>query len=128
MAIIHPYLSRKKKRKPTEAERKLRAEWDRIVASHAKPLELGSKAKGKIPGTSTRNMKCVPKVIPYHRETPDIPSLPMNGTATVPIIDPAAAEKHAMKRHAGIAFNKGGVMYLSDADLAEQRTGVHKRR
>ena len=127
MAIIHPYLGRKKKRKPTEAERKLRAEWDRIVASHAKPLESGSKAKGKLPGT--KNAKGVPKAQPiFKRENEVVPSLPMNGTATVPIVDPAAAEKHAMKARAGQVYPKGGLQYMTDSDIQDDKTGLLRRR
>jgi hypothetical protein len=127
MAIIHPYMGKRKKQKPNAEQRALAEAWDRLQARHSNPLELGSKAKGKLPGT--KNVKGVPKAIPvFKRKNEDIPSLPMNGTATLPISDPAAAEKHAMKARAGVNYNKGGLQFLSDLDMAEQKTGVHKRR
>jgi hypothetical protein len=129
MAIIHPYLGKKKKRKPTAEERELATSWEKLKLSHAKPLELGSQVKGKIPGTLVSKSKVrYQEPEPYKRKNENVPSLPMKGMATKPIADPAAAEKHAMKAHAGVAYNKGGLVFLSDADLAEQRTGVHKRR
>jgi len=128
MAIIKQYLGKKKKRKPTAAERELAESWEKLKLQHAKPLERGSEARGKLAGTSQHKKQKHEPAIPYKRLTPDIPSLPMTGAATKPIADPAAAEKHAMKARAGIQFNKGGIQYLSDLDMAEQRTGVHKRR
>lgn len=34
-----------KKRKPNARERELKAQWDKMVAAHAKPLEKGAAAK-----------------------------------------------------------------------------------
>jgi len=123
MAIIRPYLGRKKKRKPTAEEREQALKWEKLLAKHSKPLERGAQANG------IKNVKGVPKAVPdFKRQNPDIPSLPMSGVATKPISDPAAAEKHAMKARAGINYNKGGVQYLSDLDLKEQKSGTHRRR
>lgn len=122
MAIIHPYLGRKKKRKPTEKERALRAEWERILNSHCKPLDLGAQAKGlKIKGVAK-------PVKVYKRENPVIPSLPMNGVATRPIHDPAAGEKEALKGRVGQVYPKGGPQYMTDSDLKDSKDGLLRRR
>lgn len=123
MAIVSPKFKKRKPRKPTAEERELARNWEQVLAKHAKPLERGAKAKG------IKNVKGVPKAVPdFKRQGPDIPSVPMYGSATKPIADPAAAEKHAMKARAGINYNKGGVQYLSDLDLEEQKSGTHRRR
>jgi len=134
MAIIHPHHKKRRPRKPTEAERKLRAEWERIVASHAKPLEGGVKAKGKLPSVTGAKVLTKPSLtVKPVRVRPDdaalVPSLPMGiGAGTKPAVDPIGAEKHALKARLGQIYNKGAPQYLTDADLAEQKTGNHRRR
>lgn len=45
MQIIHTSTTRKKKRKPTAAERQLAAEWEKIQNQQARPLEKGLQGK-----------------------------------------------------------------------------------
>lgn len=53
----------------------------------------------------------------------------MSGAATkaVPTEDMQAAI-HKVSSRVGMSYNKGGLQYLTDDELREQRTGAHKRR
>ena len=130
MAIIRQQFKKAKKRKPTEAERKLRDEWDRILQSHSKPLDQGLKARGKLPGTGAKTLVKPQYTSKLPEKSPDqkLPSLPMGYGGTKPAIDPLAEAKQSVKARTGQVYNKGGVQYLTDEDLKEQKSGSHRRR
>ena len=124
-------LKRSKKGRPTAEQRALDAEWQRLKASHAKPLEKGAKANGRSDTKKTSTMCAVLQPTPFKRDTGmrSIPSLPMTGNATKPIATKDLLEAHqALKGRVGQSFSKGGLQYLSDSELLEQRTGSHRRR
>lgn len=132
MAIIYQHPLKRKKRKPSAEEQKLRKEWERLLQTHSKPLEGGKKVRGSLPkakpvGRQTQVLLQTPMAHPRGPD-PKLPSLPMGLGGTKMAIDPLAGEKHALKTRVGQVFNKGGPQYLSDDDIAEQRTGSHKRR
>lgn len=121
--------SLKAKQLNTAAKRALAAEWEALLAAHSKPLERGAKAKGveskpltKVrlsPQGSVRDTSTVLK----------ISSVPMKGAATLPSLsEDLRAARQNLAARVGMSYNKGGLQYLSDDELKEQRTGVHKRR
>lgn len=116
---------RVKRRKLNVAEqRDLALQWEKICASHARPLERGAQAKNVVvKPVKVKVSKAVKTkvVAPVHK--------PMAlFVATKPVVDPLAQAKRDLAPRVGQAFNKGGLQYLSDDDMAEQKTGAHKRR
>ena len=130
MAIIRQHFKKKKAGKPTAKQRELAAQWEATLAAHGRPLEKGKKVAGSLPGAKAKaDPIALPTQAKPHKRTNEVvPSLPMSGTATKPVTDEAAQAKKEMRGRVGIAFNKGGLQYLTDSDLAEQKTGGHKRR
>ena len=76
MKIIYTSTSSKQKRKPTNDQRKLAEEWDRLVNKHSKPLEKG-KRSGKTVETRLMTMDNPPG-----REKQKIASLVTPGADT----------------------------------------------
>jgi len=115
--------AKSKKRKPTARERELAKAWEKIKASHTKLLEKGAKANG---------LKQKPKVVEkvLINTKPEIPPLSLKsfGTATKPVIDPLAGAKRELAPRVGPLYNKSGLHYLSDVELADQKKGTHRRR
>lgn len=108
---------------PTAKERELVAQWERLMKAHSKPLERGAKAKGV--RIETRGKK--PALAPT--EVSKRPSRPVYmGSATKPAVDPLAEAKKQLMSRVGQAYNKGGLQLLTDAEIAEQKTGSHRRR
>ncbi len=105
-------------------QRQLDAEWQKLLKSHSKPLERGHKAKG---GGSILVLPTESQS-PFTRPTERPKSLGTFGAATVPVIDPLKSAKDNLKSRTGQLYNKGGIQYLTDADMLEQKTGSHKRR
>jgi hypothetical protein len=123
---------RKDKNPNNAATRKLAQEWAAMVEAHSLPLERGAKAKGV--DTTALTVKAKPLLSRVTARTVEnlgyqIQSVRMNGAATksTPTPELAAAMKHVAGR-TGAAYNKGGLQYLTDDELAEHRTGAHKRR
>ncbi len=123
-----------KKRKPskkTAAQRKLDTDWEAMLKAHAKPLEKGGKANG-IKVAVKAKPKFEFKLGPVEPDRPIEKKLPVplsqKLAGTLPITDPLAEAKHALKHRVGQAYNKSGISYLTDDELKEQRTGSHKRR
>lgn len=117
----------RKKRKPTAAQRELAAAEARMLEAHSKPLTSGRKYGGS---TVVEDKMSSPVVAgPYIRpaSVPKPPPAPV-GVATKVVCDPLAAAKAGLASRVGQAYNKGGLSYLTDDELAEQRTGAHKRR
>jgi len=108
---------------PVTRRQQLEADWKKLMMKHAAPLERGAQAKGVI-----LDVTAPPPPAPYRRTNEHVPSLPMFGNATSPVVDPLQGAKHTLKSRVGVAFNKGGLQYLTDGDLAEQKTGAHRRR
>ncbi len=111
------------RRNPKREQAELKKSWDKLVAAHAKPLEKG--------GTPVRPKERPPEQhsMLHRRETTRYPSLDTGGTATKPL--PDASLQQAIREQSafvGMAYNKGGLQYLTPAERAEQRTGSHKRR
>lgn len=121
---------RAKPKKLTKAQQALADQWERVKAQHAKPLEQGAKGRGRLPGPGTKLVAAKAQAKPRPRldAGPLVPSLPMAGVATVPTCDLLAPEKQALKSRLGQSYNKGTVQYLTDDELAEQRSGSHRRR
>lgn len=131
MTIIHPHHKKRKPKKPSKEELARRAEWDRIVKSHAKPLEMGRKSRGTLPGAKLDLIKIpVGKTVTVRVIDPTLkpPSLPMGSGGTKPAIDPIAIEKRELSGRVGQIYSKGAPQYLSDEDMKEQRSGSHRRR
>ena len=115
---------RRKQSKPTAEQRRLAAQWEAIKASHASPLERGAKSWGLKKPKQVKEVEQIDLLV-------DLPvQKPMKdpGVATKPVIDPLAEIKARLKSRVGQAFNKGGLQYLTDDELEEQRSGSHRRR
>jgi hypothetical protein len=132
MKIIYERKKKQKRHKPKAIDRQLAADWIGLLAKHGAPLEKGAKSCGSLPGIGTLspdgrplNLTCI---APYKRFNKEIPSLPMQGVATKPSVDILRDAKRQLAPRTGLGYNKGGLQYLTDDELAEQRTGVHKRR
>lgn len=130
MAIVYTKTKRSK-RKSTKATRSLDADWEALLAKHTKPLEYGAKAKG----SSVKTVKVKPVWVAPSTTRDTTPgnlkvvSVPMTGAATLPNKPTDLQDAiHKVSSRVGISYNKGGLQYLSDAELQEQRTGAHKRR
>ena len=110
----------------TAAQRELQAEWEALQKRHSAPLEKGAKAKGI---QVVQGVAINPRPSRFIRSTERANSLPMFGNATkaLPSADMIEA-KEKLKSRIGISYNKGGLMYLTDAELEEQKTGAHRRR
>ena len=124
MTIIKAPRGRRKKQKPNAKQRELADSWAQLLAKHDRPLERGAKAKGITvvaasvePDDDLAATKA--KLVVGSRSM---------GVAVKPVVDPLRAEKKALAARTGQAYNKGGIQYLSDDELKEQRTGAHKRR
>lgn len=129
--ILYEKRKKRKARKPNATERQLQADWERMMKQHAQPLVKGAiangvKVKPKISKKEFTVLTVAERAAPKSKDLP-IP-LSQRQTGTVPVVDVLADAKHALKARVGISFNKGGLQYLSDDELAEQRTGSHKRR
>lgn len=129
MTIIY---TKNKRTKPanTKANRELAAAWEKICASHQAPLVKGAKANGiKVKVTSKKR----PPVVVQEVETP-IPTktlpVPLSAKATgvLPVRDELAEAKAVLKARVGQVFNKGGLQYLTDSDLADGKAGLLRRR
>lgn len=107
-------------------ETKLALDWEKILKKHARPLERGAKAKGvkKIKGP------IISEPVLFRRETPKYKSLKSGNVAvTKPITDPSMLEAvHQLRHRVGVAFNKGGLQYLTDSDLQDSKAGLLRRR
>lgn len=128
MAILY---AKVKKTKPanTAAKRALASDWQALVAAHSKPLERGAKAKG------VKTVLLAParlSPLPGARDTSTdlkVTSVPMKGAATLPSLsEDLYTARQNLAARVGMSYNKGGLQYLSDDEIKEQRTGVHKRR
>lgn len=120
-------------REPRNAyERELLASWQKIVSASQAPLERGAVAKGSAvvsaPDEPPARMSTSLRSGAY--DASFVGSLPMGkgGGGTVPAVDPLHEVKRELAGRTGQAYNKGGIQYLSDADLQEQRSGSHRRR
>lgn len=113
-----------KPRKPNARERELAAEWDKMMAAHSKPL---GKGRGVQPSKITVGSPVVTAAAPRVASVKISASTPL-GVAVVPVVDPLHVAKRDLRGRVGQAYNKGGLQYLTDDELAEQKTGSHKRR
>lgn len=121
---MRPYGGREYKHTNNDAKnRELKESWEKLLIESAKPLEQGAKAKGVVVDGIVQVKKPVVTVLQKR-----IPSLPMGAGGTKPVVDPLGEAKDKLKSHIGMVYNKGGLQYLSDEDIAEQRSGTHKRR
>jgi hypothetical protein len=50
-------MAKKQKRKPTAAQRQLTADWEALLAKHAKPLERGATSKGLTPQRRAKRVR-----------------------------------------------------------------------
>lgn len=124
MAII--YQPVKRTRKSNAQTRELDDAWENLKAAHAKPLERGCINRGtKAPKLNNKQKRAAKRAAAAE---PTIPHSTSFGTATVPVNDPLAEAKRNLASRVGQSFNKGGLQYLTDDEMAEQRTGAHKRR
>lgn len=120
------------KPKNIAASRQLQDDWDKLLASHSKPLEKGAKAKGSAkkvkPSKELKLQFSTPRIV--DNSNVKIRSVAMTGAATkVAGMSPDMQEAHRrVASRVGISYNKGGLQYLSDDEMKEQRTGSHKRR
>lgn len=104
------------KRKPTAYERKLAADWEKVLANAAKPLERGAIAKG----VKTKEVLKIAK--PFTRSTPVYPSRVTVGGSTA-LRD---GEKYTGSSMIGIGVaHKSGLVPVfsqeSATDLARMR-------
>lgn len=115
---------KRKKQKPTAAQRDLAAAEAKMWAAHSKPL-----GASRTVTVETYEPKTPVVSGPYIRpnSVPKPVAAPV-GNATKTVRDPLAAAKAGLAGRVGQAYNKGGLSYLTDDELAEQRTGAHKRR
>lgn len=111
----------KRKPKPTAKQRELAAEWEKLCRKHARPLELGAQAKG-----ITLKAKPQKQVVVHAR--PQAPAKFVKDTGTRSVVDPLAVIKAALAPRIGQSYSKGGLQYLTDDEMNEQRTGAHRRR
>lgn len=108
----------------TTKERELDASWEDILKRHSKPLERGAKAKGiKVVTKPNRNLQRS-----SDNQSQLLKAKYVIGSGTKPAVDPLAEVKRQMAHRVGQAYNKGGLVYLSDKDMDEQKTGSHRRR
>lgn len=113
----------------TAASRALDAEWERLLATHAKPLERGAKAKGVTTKFSPAVVLSPAGGVRDTSTSFSIQSVPMTGAATLPRVNEDMQQaRTSLAARVGLSYNKGGLQYLSDDELKEQRTGSHKRR
>jgi hypothetical protein len=135
MSIIRQNFKKVKAKKPNAKQRELDADWQRMIASHSKPLERGASVRGNLPDVKVKKRKKYkepvtdfdPTPAPVVRVLPP-PSNPW-ASASKPQDDATLrAAKDGLKHRIGQSFNKGGLQYLTDDELAEQVAGAHKRR
>lgn len=126
MAIIHSPTRRTKPKKMDAKQRQLQADWEKLMSKHSKPLDRGAKANGlkvkPAPQTAVEAVQFEPSVRTANK------GFKMMGAATVPVRDELADAKKALSSRIGQSYNKGGLQYLTDDEIEEQRTGAHKRR
>lgn len=129
--LIFEKRKRQKAKKPNAAQRALAAEWERIKAEHTTPLSKGAAANGIKVKNKQVPVLFQPRFM-LEEQAPPSKSLPEplhdKKTGVKPLVDDLAAAKKALKGRVGPAFNKGGLQFLTDDELVEQRTGVHRRR
>lgn len=111
----------KRKPKPTAKQRELAAEWEKMCKKHARPLELGAQAKGIM-------LKPKPQKQVVVHTRPQATSKFIKDTGTRSVIDPLAVIKAALAPRIGQSYSKGGLQYLTDDEIQEQRKGSHLRR
>ena len=136
MGIIYGPTKRTKVGNPNAKQRQLDADWQAMLEKHAKPLERGAVSNGFVVKAKTNKQKrleareAAAAIVAKStlRDSIRYPSLPMKGNATKPVVDPLAEAKRGLATRIGQAYNKGGLQYLSDDEMAEQKTGVHRRR
>lgn len=117
-----------KPKTPNRAEQ-LARDWEAMMAKHAKPLERGAIAKG-VTSVPSAEVKLPVVTEPLIRETPVKPSRSMflhaNATTPHPNNDPRLLLDATA--HIGQLYNKGGLQVLTPGDVAEQKSGSHRRR
>lgn len=127
MGIIYQTVRRTRK-KPDAKQRQLADDWEALKAKHSAPLERGHVNRGTTVPKLTNKQK---RELRRQQQALVVEPLPHStsfGSATLPVVDPLAGAKRELSARVGQSFSKGGLQYLTDDELAEQRTGVHKRR
>lgn len=117
----------KRKKQVTGKKLQLQSDWEKLIAKHSKPLERGAKAHGIV---VTGSGSVVAATVPRPSSINSIPSLRTSEfCTTIPIESSELIQvKRNLSSRTGQAWNKGGVQYLTDLDIEEQKTGSHRRR
>jgi hypothetical protein len=115
----------KRKRKPTAAERKLQASWEKLLAVSSKPLERGGKSKGSTQKPVSSLLTSNPHQSSYQRNsTASIKSRATQGGSTA--LKPTPQYTGTEMLGVGVAHKSGLVPVFSvesATDLARMRRG-----
>lgn len=122
-----------KSKKLTKKQQELQSDWEKVQASHkAVPKFAGKYGSSDMQVKRKFNIQTLAPAGGARQISNSGLNVrvntPMGSGGTIPYDASLEAAKAGLAGRTGALYNKGGMAFISDADLAEMTTGSHRRR